>query len=233
MKKTLLVSALLTVGISQVQAAPFGQAFVDNAPERSAVTFTFSGDCSGKITDSASKVEAGVFDDHWNNKYSYFRLYTVGMSALKLEDVFYAQSVGSTTSVSVNKGVLSAKLSDTSAFRSGGDIQKVHDSGADGQIQCKNGYTLSQIIHDQGDTFKFVRDKSLTEKTSFTLKGKETPFSYKLSQKMSGYLLISKPICEITGSSSGNIAVDTYKSNCKISPKIKLTISATASGYMN
>lgn len=233
MKKSLLLSALLATGISQVQAAPFGRAFADNAPEKSAITITFSGDCSGKITDKASKIEAGAYDDHWNNKFSYLRFFTTGMNNMMLDDIFFTQSVGNTTSISVNKGTLNVHLSDTSAYRSGWDIQKIHDSGASTQIQCKSGYTLSQLLNDQGGTMKLMRDKSLTGKTSFTLKGSAAPFSYKLSQKVSGYLFISKPICEITGASSGDIASDTYKSSCRLQPKIKVSISATASGKAN
>jgi hypothetical protein len=56
MKKTLLLTSLLAVGITQVQAAPFGQVFIDSSPEKGAVTFTFSGDCSGKITSDASRM---------------------------------------------------------------------------------------------------------------------------------------------------------------------------------
>lgn len=231
MKKPLFIAALLTAGISQVQAAPFAQAFTDGSPEKGAVTFTFSGDCSGKITSDVSRIEAGVYDDHANNKFSYIRVYTVDWTNMLLEDILYTQSVGSTTNVSVNKGKLNVKFSDTSALRAALDIQKIHTSGADSQIQCKNGSTLNQLVNDQnGGDFKLIRDTSLTEKTSFTLKGSVDPFDYKLSQKISGYLYISKPACDITGDSTGNIATDTYKSICKLQPKVKVSISISASG---
>jgi hypothetical protein len=231
MKKPQFIAALLTAGISQVQAAPFAQAFTDGSPEKGAVTFTFSGDCSGKITSDVSRIEAGVYDDHANNKFSYIRVYTVDWTNMLLEDILYTQSVGSTTSVSVNKGKLNVKFSDTSALRAALDIQKIHTSGADSQIQCKNGSTLNQLVNDQnGGDFKLIRDTSLTEKTSFTLKGSVDPFDYKLSQKISGYLYISKPTCDITGNSTGNIATDTYKSSCKLQPKVKVSISVSASG---
>lgn len=234
MKKMLLMTALLATSITQVQAAPFGKDFIDNAPENSAITITFSGDCSGKVTDTASKIQAGAYDDHWNGKYSYIRFFTTGMNNLMLDDIFYTQTVGNTTSISVNKGVLNVKLSDTSAYRSGWDIQKIHDSGADNQIQCKSsGYTLGQLVSNQGGTMKLVRDKTLKGKTSFTLKGSAAPFNYKLSQKVSGYLFITPSICDITGDSTGDITSDTYKSSCKLQPKIKVSISATASGKAN
>jgi hypothetical protein len=231
MKKSLLLTTLLAAGITQVQAAPFAQAFTDGSPEKGAVTFTFSGDCSGKITSDVSRIEAGVYDDHANNKFSYIRVYTVDWTNMLLEDILYTQSVGSTTSVSVNKGKLNVKFSDTSALRAALDIQKIHTSGADSQIQCKNGSTLNQLVNDQnGGDFKLIRDTSLTEKTSFTLKGSVDPFDYKLSQKISGYLYISKPTCDITGNSTGHIATDTYKSICKLQPKVKVSISVSASG---
>ncbi len=231
MKKSLLLTTLLAAGITQVQAAPFAQAFTDGSPEKGAVTFTFSGDCSGKITSDVSRIEAGVYDDHANNKFSYIRVYTVDWTNMLLEDILYTQSVGSTTNVSVNKGVLNVKFKDTSALRAALDIQKIHDSGADSGIQCKNGSTLHQLVNDQsGGALKLMRDTSLTEQTSLTLKGRATPFDYKLSQKISGYLYISKPICDITGNSTGNIATDTYKSSCKLQPKVKVSISVSASG---
>lgn len=231
MKKSLLLTTLLAAGISQVQAAPFGRAFIDSSPEKGSITFTFSGDCSGKITSDASRVEVGVYDDHANSKFSYVRLYTVEWTGVLLEDILYTQSVGSTTNVSVNKGVLNVKFKDTSALRAALDIQKIHDSGADSQIQCKDGSTLNQLVNDQsGGALKLIRDTSLTEKTSLTLKGSATPFDYKLSQKISGYLYINKPACDITGDSTGNIATDTYKSSCKLQPKVKVSISASVSG---
>ncbi|MBK8676212.1 MAG: hypothetical protein IPN27_07455 [Cellvibrionales bacterium] len=88
-----------------------------------------------------------------------------------------------------------------------------------------------QLVNDQsGGALKLMRDTSLTEQTSLTLKGRATPFDYKLSQKISGYLYISKPICDITGNSTGNIATDTYNSSCKLQPKVKVSISVSASG---
>jgi hypothetical protein len=83
--------------------------------------FTFSGDCSGKITDTVmyKDRDSGCIRTITRaGKWSYFRVYTVDWTNMLLEDILYTQSVGSTTSVSVNKGKLNAKLSDTSAANS-------------------------------------------------------------------------------------------------------------------
>lgn len=230
MKKTLFAAAVLAVGITQVaQAAPIERRFVDNAPAKSAVTITFSGDCSGKITDTGVKTEIGLADDHAAGKWSYFRFTTAGMAGLVMDDIWFTQSAGSATSISISKGLLKAKLSDTSAANSGGDIRKIHSSGADSQIQCKNGQTLNVLLNGMGRDMKYVRDTTMTQKTNISLKGSETPYAYTLSHTISGYLLMTVD-CDISSVSAGSIENDSYQSSCKLAPKIKVTIKATASG---
>lgn len=229
MKKTVLMSALFAVGITQVQAAPIDRYFVDSAPAKSAVTITFSGDCSGKITDTGAKVEVGLADDHAGGKWSYFRFTTSGISSMVMDNIWFTQSAGSTTQISIHKGMLNAKLSDTSAANSGGDIRKLHSSGVDSQIQCKNGQTLNELLNSMGRDMKYVRDTAMTQKTSITLKGSEASYAYTLSHTISGYLLMTVD-CDISSVSAGSVANDSYDSSCKLTPKIKVTIKATAKG---
>lgn len=230
MKKTLFAAAVLAAGITQVaQAAPIERRFIDNAPAKSVVTITFSGDCSGKITDTGAKVETGLADDHASGKWSYFRFTTTGMSGLVLDNIWFTQSAGSTTKISISKGMLNAKLSDTSAANSGGDIRKIHTSGADSQIQCKNGQTLNELLNSMGRDMKYVRDTTMTQKTNISLKGNEEPYAYTLSHTISGYLLMTVD-CDISSVSAGSIENDSYQSSCTLAPKVKVTMKATVKG---
>ncbi|MCC7516518.1 MAG: hypothetical protein IT470_04160 [Pseudomonadales bacterium] len=237
MKKPLFAAALLAASITQVQAAPIAKAFVDNAPAKSAVTITFSGYCSGKITTSIAKIEAGAYDDHANNQYSYVRAFTTDIGGMRLANVFYSQGERENTSIAIKKGMLNVKLNSTSTFSTTADSQFKYllTSGATSQILCKNGQTLTDTINAYEGGSKallVIGDNTLSQKANFTLKGKEAPFNYQYSQKITGNILFQPAICNIAGDYTGNIAESTYQSSCKAVP-VKFTISATAKGQAN
>lgn len=238
MKKLLLTTALLATGIAQVQAAPIGKDFVDNAPEKSSVTITFSGYCSGKIKTSIAKVQAGAYDDHANGKFSYVRAFTTDIDGMRLANVFYSQGERESTNITIKKGILSVKLNSTSTFSASSDswFNYLLTSDATSQIRCKNNQTLTDTMnYETGGGTKVllvIGDNTLSQKVNFTLKGKEAPFNYQYSQKLSGNILFQSAICNITGDYTGNIADSTYQSSCKATP-VKFTIVATAKGQAN
>lgn len=229
MKKILLTTALLAAGISQVQAAPYNVYFYDGSPDSSAVTITFSGDCSGKITDTVSSVWANASDDPDNNT-SDAGANISGISGMYMSNYFYAQSPGSTTSISNKKGVLNIALKDSTTYGLSEYVSRIHATGADAVVTCKNGQTLQVLLNDIGWSMGLVWDKSLTNNASFTLKGKASPFDYKYAQTTSGYVYLPA-VCKNEGlfTSTGNIATDTFQSSCKMQ-KVKLKVSVKASG---
>ncbi len=90
--KKILLAALLAVGIAQVQAAPYDNIFYDGSPAESEVTITFSGYCSGKITDVVGGVSVIASDDPANQA-SYAEA-TVGMLGNEYRQLFLWQSCG-------------------------------------------------------------------------------------------------------------------------------------------
>ncbi|MEZ5494314.1 MAG: hypothetical protein R3E61_06945 [Pseudomonadales bacterium] len=229
MKKTLLVAALLAAGVTQVQAAPYNVDFFDGSPESSAVTITFSGFCSGQITDTVDHVWANASDDSMNN-YSAVEARASSLS-MDLSNSFYGESVGSSTSISTKKGTLAIALKDSSHYGLSERLDRVHSSGQSSNVTCKNGQTLQALLNDIGWDSYFVWDKTLSNNASFALKGKAEPFDYKYAQTVSGYLDLPA-VCKNTGTFTGtsNIATDEFQSTCKMVNKVKVKMAINASG---
>ena len=227
MKKTLLVAALLAAGVTQVQAAPYEKYFYTDNPTRGEVTITFSGFCSGKITDTVSEVWADVSDDlSVNTAYAGAR---ASMLSMDTQNYFYGESVGSSTSIAIKKGTLNIALKDSSIYGLSDNFYRIHSVGADNVVTCKNGQTLNELLTSVGYSTYFVWDKTLANNASFTLKGSAEPFDFKYAQTVSGYLDLPA-VCNNTGSFTDNIATDTFKSTCKMVNKVKVKMAINASG---
>lgn len=232
MKKILFGVALIAVSITQVQASPYIEELYDNAPTESALTITFSGYCSGKITDVISGVSVTASDDPAGQA-SYAES-TAGMLGMNTGNYFYAKSVGSSINISNKKGVLSIALKDVSNAGLSEHFSRVHQVGADSAVTCKNGQTLNTILTDLAWNSSFMKDKSLTSNTTFTLKGSAEPFDYKYTQTVSGYLELPA-VCNKTGTFTdpSNIATDEFQSSCKMVNKVKIKMSIKASGKIH
>lgn len=233
MKKILFAATLLAAGMSQAQAAMYYQVYLyDGSPAQSAVTITFSGYCSGKITDTVQGVSATVSDNP-TNLASYAET-TAAMLGMNTGTYFKGEAVGNSTSISIKKGVLNIALKDTSLDGLSEHFYRVHQTGADSVVTCKNGQTLQAVLNDAGLNTTFVQDKTLSNNTSFTLKGSAEPFDYKIAQTISGYLDLPA-VCNKTGAFTGtsNIATDTYTASCKMVNKVKVKMSITASGQIH
>jgi hypothetical protein len=231
MKKTLL-TALMVTGISQAQAAPYINYFYDSSPIQSKVTITLSGYCSGEIVDTVMGVSATVSDNPASQT-SYAES-TAAMLGMNTGNYFYGRSVGSSTSISNKKGVLSIALKDTSSYGLIDHFSRVHQTSADSVVSCKNGQTLNTILSNLNGYSAFIKDKTLTNNISFTLKGSAEPFDYKYAQTVTGYLELPT-VCTNTGlfTGTGNIATDTFTSSCKMVNKVKVKMSITASGQIH
>ncbi len=229
MKKTLLATALLVAGMSQVQAASYNMSFYDGSPETGDVTVTFSGYCSGTITDTVGYVWARASDAPMNN-YSAVGARASSLS-MDLSNYFYGESVGSSTSISTKKGTLAIALKDSSTYGLSENLYRVDNSGQSSNVTCKNGQTLQALLNDIGWESYFVWDKTLSNNASFALKGKAEPFDYKYAQTVSGYLDLPA-VCKNTGTFTGtsNIATDEFQSSCKMVNKVKVKMSFKASG---
>lgn len=229
MKKILLATVLSVAGIAQVQAASYNIYFYDGNPEKGEVTITFSGFCSGQITDTVSSVSANASDDPMNN-YSDAGAHASSLN-MDLSNSFYGESVGASTSISTKKGTLAIALKDSSHYGLSENLYRVHSSGQSSTVTCKNGQTLQALLNDIGWGLSFVGDKTLSNNASFTLKGKAEPFDYKYAQTVSGYVDLPA-VCKNTGTftSTANIATDTFQSTCKMVNKIKVKMSIKASG---
>lgn len=235
MKKPLFAAALLTAGITQVQAAPIRIDLDDAAPTKGTATMKFSGYCSGTITSDVTRIRARLADGHAaDNQFSQVIADVAAWDNMTSGKVSRMDSVLTSSSTSISKGTLSGKLNDKSFVDLSIDTTKIHSSGADSAVQCKNGQTLHDFLSDNGAnyTMVFMSDSSMKISTSFTTKGKTSPFPYTYSQTLSGYLKLKRemPTCTITGDYTGNIATDSYKSTCKAVNAIKFTLSLKASG---
>lgn len=227
MKKTLLATVLLAAGITQVQAAPYDKYFAVNNPDEGEVTITFSGYCSGKITDTLSSVWARVSDDPMS-AYSYAGT-TASTLGMDTQNSFYGESVGATTSIAIKKGALNIALKDSSHYGLSENFYMIHAVNADSAVTCKNGQTLNALLGDISWSSYLVWDKTLNNKASFTLKGSAQPFDFKYAQTVSGYLDLPA-VCKNTGVFTDNIATDTFQSSCKMVNKVKVKMAIKASG---
>lgn len=229
MKKTLLATALLAAGITQVQADDYNKVF-RGVPTKSEVTITFSGFCSGKITDTVSVVWAGASDNPMSST-SY-----VGSNASMLdmdtENFFHGRSVGTATSIAIKNGSLNIALKNYSTHGLSNNLDRIHSANNDGEVTCKNGQTLNAWLNDISWGTYFITDKTLTNKAYFSLKGSAAPFDFKYAQTVTGYLDLP-PVCKNTGVFTDNIAADTFQSSCKMANKVKVKMAITASGKMH
>jgi hypothetical protein len=163
---------------------------------------------------------------------SYADIEATDWGGMSINNSFHGQSIGNETHINIKKGIMSLALQDKSTFDAGEDFGKIHDTGADTAVFCKNNSTLNSWLSSQSLTTHFVDDGTLKNNVSFTLKGSEAPFPYKFSKTITGYLLLPTT-CTESGAYTGDMSSDTFQSNCKLTNKVKVKITVKAEGKMD